>query len=410
MKLISGLYTFFLGLTFLCCPLVYTVVAYNDLHAPRLAKEFIQSPLGSKIFHPEVSLDAANKLLDERNAYWRAHGAPDGQGMIFAPRSKIAVLGNFDGYYDSFQRLMMRLYKKGIIDEQLHVKPHCYIVALGGYTGEGGQGVAILSTLLTLQALNPNQVFLLRGDQEDVAKAQINGFKKEWYGAYAKTQKDFCMAELVWLKLLMLWKSLPKVLMAGLQMPSTQHYKFLMFCNGMCEYNWRPDDFMGRVVEKHIDQLYKYPCALEYRNDNNNDAEFVQGTFADEADIAKVRAKNISTHNHEPVWTLAAFEDFIERHGVHKDKKRMYECCLCALVRGRDRIPGGIVVAKRGNAGHMYWRPLKEEKIYEMGPCSVYTCTSGAQSMSKSGCFDGAFGIIEAGINGNWYITSYLEE
>jgi hypothetical protein len=391
----------------------YDISRLNDsATARRVACSSIKrlSPIWNHIFQPESNLETMKKLLDERNAYYRDHGAPDGHGMILPGQSKIAVLGNFNGYYSSLQSHLARLYKLGMLDEQFHLKPHCYVIGLGDYEGEGGEGIAILSTMLKLQGLNPQQVFLLRGDQENAAKAQINGFQKEWYGTFGKTQKDFCLAELVWLKLLMFWKSLPQVLMAGLQMPSTQHYDFLMFCHGTCDISWRPETFMSHIVEKHIGQWYKSPCVLDYRNEHVDNNGFIQGTFADDKDIEKVRAKKAVENSNETVWSPSVFKQFVERFCFRKDKKRLYEYCLCALVRAHDCIPGGLVVAKQDKDGHMYWKPLKENKAYEIGSCSVYTCTSGAQCMSKAGCFDGAFGLIEAGSNGHWYITSHLEE
>jgi hypothetical protein len=368
------------------------------------------SPIWSHIFQPDINLETMRNLLDARNAYYRTHGAPDGHGMILPAHSRIAVLGNFNGYYSSLQSHLARLYKQGMLDEQFHLKPHCYIIALGDYEGEGCEGITILCTLLKLQELNQQQVFLLRGDQEDAAKAQINGFQKEWYGSFGRTQKDFCLAELVWLKVLMLWKSLPRVLMAGLQMPSTQHYDFLMFCHATCDFTWRPETFMSHIVEKHIDQWYKSPCMLDYRNERDDNNGFIQGTFADDKDIEKGCAKKTAAEGKETVWSPSVFKQFVERFCSRKDKKRMYEYCLCALVRAHDCIPGGLVIAKKDKNGHMRWKPLKENKTYEIEPCSVYTCTSGAQCMAKAGCFDGAFGLIEAGSNGHWYITAHLEE
>jgi hypothetical protein len=242
---------------------------------------------------------------------------------------------------------------------------------------------------------------LLSGDHEDITKVQANGFQKEWFGAFGDTQKNFCLAELVWLKMLMLFKSLPKVLLAGLQLPSTQYYDFVMFCHASCDFTWRPEDLMGKTVEKHINQLYKNPCVVDYRNAQMNDASFATGTFVGE----NVESKNArKPAGSEKIWSKSAFDQFVKQNASRIDKRHRYQCCLCALVRGHEHIPGGIVVLKNNG-----WKPLKDKKTYEIEPCSVYTCTSGAHCMSKAGCFDGAFGIIEAGPNGHWYITSHLE-
>ena len=364
------------------------------------------SSVWNQLFNPTVSLEQMRGMLDERINYYKSHGAPDGHGMILSAQSKIVVFGDLHGYFDSLQNHLARMYKDGLLDEQFHLKSNCYVVGLGDYTGDGGEGILVLRTLLKLQENNPEQVFLLRGDHENVSKSQIDGFQKEWYGTFGSTNKDFRLSEMVWLKMLMVWNYLPKLLLVGLQMPSTQSYDFLMFCHGGCDFSWRPDAFLSKVVEKHISQCYKNPCILDYRDDKKSETSFVTGTFADDADIAKMRAKT-TTADKSTMWSKSAFAEFVKRFASRIDKKQMYQYCLRAMVRGHEHIPGGIVALKCNGA--KTWKALKDNKVYEIDPCSIYTCTSGSHCMSKAGCFDGAFGLIEAGINGHWYITSHLE-
>ncbi len=366
------------------------------------------SSVWNQLFNPTINLETMRKLLDERADYYKTHGAPDGHGMILPANSKIAVIGDLHGKFESLQSHLGWLCSAGLLDAQFHLKPNCYVFGLGDYAGEGGQGVLILSTLLKLQEYNPDQVFLLHGDHEDAAKAQIDGFQKEWYGTFGDTKKEFCLAELVWLKLLMVWKSLPKVLLVGLQMPSTQHYDFLMFCHASFDFEWRPDAFMSKIIEKHINQCYKNPCIIDYRDGTCKDDSFSTGIFADDDDIAKIRAKQAGSSDQKTIWSKSAFTEFIHRHASRIDKNRMYEYCLCAIIRGHEQIPGGLVALKKN--GLNAWKALKDNKIYEIEPCSIYTCISGYGSLSKVGCFDGAFGLIEAGSNGHWFITSHLEQ
>ena len=381
----------------------YDIVSIdNGVTVHHVAQSSIRtlSALWNYIFQPEISLDAMKKLLDARNDYYRKNGAPDGHGMIFPAQSKIIVLGAIEGDFQSLQNHFMQMYKDGLINEQFKLKANCYVICLGNYTGGIGQSIAVLYTLLKLQENNPGRVFLLRGAHEDAAMAQMSGFQKEWYGTFGKTQKDFHLSELVWLKMLMLWKSLPKVLLAGLQMPSTQHYDFIMFCHAQPDISWRPEALMRNVVEKHIAQLYKSPCVIDYRDDKSGDVTFCRGAF----DGDDTLQKNAGIGSRETVWNKSVFEQFVKQHGLCIDKKRMYESCLCALVRGSGHIPGGIVAYKKNG-----WKPLRDGKIYEINPYSVYSCTSGARCMSKAGCFDGAFGIIEAAATGHWHIVSHLE-
>ena len=318
----------------------------------------------SQLFQPTVSLEKMRNLLDERANYYRSYGAPDGHGMILPANSKIVVLGDLHGNYRSLQSHVARLYEDGLLDDQFHLKPNCYVVGLGDYAGDGGQGILVWCTLLKLQENNPDQVFLLCGDHEDASKAQIDGFQQEWYGTFGGTKKEFCLSELVWLKMLMVWKSLPKVLLVGLQMPSTQHYEFLMLCHGGFDFTWRPDAFMSKVIEKHINQHYKNPCSVDYRDDLCKDASFVTGTFADDEDIAKMRAKKSQAHDQGSLWSKSAFAQFVKNYASRIDKKHMYQYCLCAMIRGHEHIPGGLVAFKR--KGLKTWKPLKDNKIYEI--------------------------------------------
>ena len=243
---------------------------------------------------------------------------------------------------------------------------NCYLICLGDYAGYGPHGVEVFNTLLRLQEVNPDRVYLLAGDHEDQLKAQSDEFQKEFFEKFCTLSQDEDVKK-VWQKLVNLCVQLPRVLLLGLQMPSTHNYDFLLFCHGCFEHGWRPQDFMRSIVKNHIDNEYKSPQSIPYQTDSLGKKAFVTGEFTDENSSTKRASDN--------TWTKTAFEEFVQRHGSCVDPKYMYHCCLRAILRGHDHITGGLVRLK--NTGLKMWRRLKDSKSYEIEPCSVFTCIQG---------------------------------
>jgi hypothetical protein len=84
------------------------------------------------------------------------------------------------------------LNKEGYLDGFNIGKAKFYIVFLGDYTDRGRYSVEVLYTLLRLKLANPDRVFLLRGNHEEIALAATYGFFSEGrlkYGAAFDVQK-----------------------------------------------------------------------------------------------------------------------------------------------------------------------------------------------------------------------------
>jgi len=383
---------------------LYTVSCLNTSEQFKqvpLSRLVVVSPLWNKLFNPCVSLDAMKQLLDERNTYYRIHGAPQGRGMIIPAHSKVIIVGDVRGDYESLQKHIMRMYKEGLIDDQLQLKTHCYLVGLGNYIGKGQQSIAVFNFLLSLQAKNPTRVFLLAGDHERSVMLKNNELKDEWTRMYCQTQKTLCVSEIVWLKMKTLCASLPKVLLAGLQMPSTHCYDFVMFCHGVSDVRWRPHDMINALIEKHSNTGYAYPCEItDIQPEHCSESSFVTGTFVQDDQLEVARAKKAAQHDTEFIWTEQAFKQFVQQYVTYTGKNKMYR--MCALLRGHDGIYSGLALLKQ--KGHRLWKPLKENKQYEVEPCSIFTCISGS-AMTNGMWNEGALGILEAGNNGHWYLS-----
>lgn len=354
-------------------------------------------PFWQYLFQPTQNLNTFEQVVDERLAYYKKNGAPDGHGMIVPAGSMVIFFGDFNGSYSSLQNYMLQLHKDGLLDNNNKLKPNCYLVALGNYVGCGPHGVEILNSLLNLQKANPDRVYLLAGDHESLMLGDDHGFKKEFFEKFSKQAQEDNVKK-AWQKLANLCTSLPRILLLGLQMPSTHNYDFLLFCHGCFAHTWRPQDFMQRIIKKHLNDNYESEESLPYVTKSENKEIFLDGQFICEKSHT-APTKSCCTKN--------AFEDFVAHHGSHVDHKYMYQFCLKALLRGHNQNAYGL--ARLKDTSLKLWKHLKNNKTYAIEQGSVFSCISGSQGLPKSDSYDNAFGIIQAGLNGQWYITARIE-
>lgn len=356
-------------------------------------------PFWRYLYQPTQSLDQFNRVVDERLAYFKKNGAPNGHGMVIPAGCKIALLGDLHGSYSSLQHHLLEMHKEGLLDNNFKLRSNVYLVCLGDYAGFGPHSVEVFNTLLRLQQANQGRVFLLAGDHEVLLKGESDGFKKEFFEKFESQEKQDVVAR-SWQQLNKLCGMLPRVLLLGLQMPSTHNYDFLLFCHGCFEHSWRPQDFMKSIILHHIDNNYNSGQPLPYFHTSENTQAFVNGKFNQEQ-------SGLKNKDDETSWTKNAFEDFVQRHASCIDPKYMYHSCLRAILRGHDHVTGGLVKLK--DSGLKLWKKLKDKKTYEVDQASVYTCISGTQGITRFKTHDNAFALIEAGANGRWYITAHVE-
>ena len=84
------------------------------------------------------------------------------------------------------------LNNEGYLDGFKIAKPKFHMVFLGDYADRGRYGIEVLYTLLRLKLANPDRVFLLRGNHEEISIAARYGFLNEGrtkYGTAFDAQK-----------------------------------------------------------------------------------------------------------------------------------------------------------------------------------------------------------------------------
>jgi|TARA_B100001142_G_scaffold81053_2_gene81921 hypothetical protein len=111
---------------------------------------------------------------------------PFAQKLTVPTGSEIVFHGDFHGDIHSFITMLDSLNKSGVMDGFRLVKPNAYMVFLGDYTDRGNFGIEVLYTMLRLKLANPENVFMARGNHEDIQMIASYGFLAECQKKYAR--------------------------------------------------------------------------------------------------------------------------------------------------------------------------------------------------------------------------------
>lgn len=82
--------------------------------------------------------------------------------------SKLFLRADIHGDYDCLNSYLDTLIQTGYLDDALTLKKGTYVAFLGDYVDRGGKSLEVLNLLALLKLKNPQQVYLLRGNHEDI--------------------------------------------------------------------------------------------------------------------------------------------------------------------------------------------------------------------------------------------------
>lgn len=117
---------------------------------------------------------------------------PFAQKANVAPESRVFFHADFHGDVRSLLADLAWLNGQGYLRGFSVARPDFYMTFLGDYTDRGSYGIEVLYTLFRLKLENPEHVFLVRGNHEEVSLQSRYGFLEEGrakYGADFNAQK-----------------------------------------------------------------------------------------------------------------------------------------------------------------------------------------------------------------------------
>lgn len=134
-------------------------------------------------------------FFDTSRVYFERSGlsfSPFAQKLDVPPGSKLLVHGDFHGDVHSLLSFLETLNEQNILDGFKIIAPRTSFLFLGDYTDRGIYGVEVIYTLLRLLLANPEKVFLVRGNHEDISLTARYGFFAELaakFGRYYDVRK-----------------------------------------------------------------------------------------------------------------------------------------------------------------------------------------------------------------------------
>jgi len=153
--------------------------------------------------------------------------------LIVPDDAVIAIHGDMHGDIHSLNRFIQFFLDKNFLEEQNPFKiknKKFYMLFLGDYVDRGWYGAEVLYTILRLKNENPDNVFMVRGNHEDLDINARYGFGKELYKKFS--------SDLLLSKINQVYNLLPLALYLGAG--SENKYSIVQCCHGGIELGFDP--------------------------------------------------------------------------------------------------------------------------------------------------------------------------
>lgn len=231
---------------------------YKDVdylwETPLTCKEFsgVFEKFNEMIYQTEfVNSDVWLNISNNPNAisnYFVSERAfqPFVQKECIKTNSKIAFKGDLHGDVHSLIQFIEELSSLGYMNDEdpFSIKDqNFYIVFLGDYTDRGVYGVEVLYTLMRLKIANPSQVFLLRGNHEDIALNIHSGLCDELKNKFEldnENNTEFIVTLAA--HIAHMYNFLPVCLFLGIEKEG--YIRYLQCCHGGMEIGHNPAELL----------------------------------------------------------------------------------------------------------------------------------------------------------------------
>lgn len=152
------------------------------------------------------------------------------------------VIGDLHGNFEDLCEILKYfIEQEKIMGKDLKLE-HTNIIFLGDYTDRGKQGLETLTTAMLLKIINPEKVFLIRGNHEIMAINFHYGFLEE---ISKKTKKNHLIVK----NLMLSYELMP----AALYLTTDKNQqKFVHFSHGGVELRYNPNNFLKHLENNRL--------------------------------------------------------------------------------------------------------------------------------------------------------------
>ena len=218
---------------------------------------------------------------------------PFAQKLALEPGSRVVVHGDLHGDIRSLIVSLQELQRREILDGFRLTVDDVHLVFLGDYTDRGFYGVEVLYTLMRLKLENPDQVWLTRGNHEQLSMVERYGFEHEGLRKYGGS---FDVKRVV-----KIFDGLPSVIYVGAK------GNYMQSCHGGMEPGYDPRRLLqdGReIVYEHLGMLKRAAFRAANRAlfrllvDPTNESVFDR-EFVDFVPVGDIRERDLGFMWHE---------------------------------------------------------------------------------------------------------------
>lgn len=337
--------------------------------------EVISSPFPAIVSIEEFSrsIDQFSKIMRSQLLYkWfrvepkRRNGRRYVQKLVVESDSEIICVGDLHGSMHSLLRNLLRLQHKGYLEDNLKIiNPNHYIIFTGDYADRGRYGVEVWYILMKLKIINPDQVFLLRGNHENIRMAEAYDFGLELAAKYNCSIKN---------KIFRLFSLLPIAIFVG------HSDKFVQYCHGGIPVN---DDTNEVLFDLNFLLNAESKIAYQYISFGH---DFIWGDFVEGSDIFD--------------GSRSSGELQI---GVDLVPTILTSYNIMTVFRGHQHNNNAVSIM--GEDGQ--WQGLASGEGFTVNQHSVYTFMSCPEGVGGVCDVDG-FGILKIAEDyDNWILTPY---
>lgn len=165
---------------------------------------------------------------------------PFAECLIVPAGSTLFFWGDLHGDAHALYATLNHLVNKKLLTHDFKLtNQNTYLIFLGDYVDRGHDGIEVILTLLKLKLNNPEHVFLVRGNHEDLDVNNRCGFIQELNLKFSKT----ALRPLIQ-KVSHLYETLPVVLYIGIP-DINNHINYIQCCHGGMEIGFNPHELLN---------------------------------------------------------------------------------------------------------------------------------------------------------------------
>jgi len=196
-----------------------------------------------------------DKVISDRSKF-----EPFTQKLIVPAASTIYAWGDLHGDIQTFVRTLEKLQSDGVIGDNFAIKqPQAYFLFLGDYADRGKHGAEVLYTILRLKLKNPDKIYFVRGNHEDLELNIRLGFCGELLRKFPAEATNLIEA------IDHLYNTLPVVLFMGAY-DTNGICNYLQCCHGGMELGYHPQKLFAINNTINYERIMELPRLQHFKN------------------------------------------------------------------------------------------------------------------------------------------------